>query len=56
MFTKRILFGILEARRPYRLSVRTQPSQGWKPGSTPGKVTFQKSARKCDFCYVTLRK
>lgn|GEM_PF-4476872 len=26
-------------RRPYRLSVRTQDFQSWKPGATPGKVT-----------------
>ena len=26
-------------RRPYRLSVRTQASQAWKPGSIPGRVT-----------------
>src|SRR3989344_8153297 len=24
--------------RPYRLSVRTQASQAWKPGSIPGRV------------------
>ncbi len=24
---------------PYRLSVRTQDFQSWKPGATPGRVT-----------------
>ncbi len=26
-------------KRPYRLAVRTRPSQGWNPGSIPGRVT-----------------
>lgn len=31
---------------PYRLSVRTKPSQGLKPGSTPGRVTSE----RCECC------
>jgi hypothetical protein len=26
---------------PYRLTVRTEPSQGLNPGSIPGRVTFR---------------
>ncbi len=32
---------------PYRLSVRTLPFQGKKPGSTPGKVTNTKKRLNC---------
>ena len=33
-----ILSPYTDSRRPYRLMVRTRPSQGCNPGSTPGRV------------------
>ncbi len=48
LFAKYVLYfqGFLLSRArhepvqwPYRLSVRTQDFQSWKPGATPGRVT-----------------
>lgn len=38
---------------PYRLSVRTQDFQSWKPGSIPGRVTDEKSHKEWFFIMTT---
>src|SRR3989344_837703 len=40
--------------RPYRLSVRTQAFQAWKPGSTPGRVTMREQLYKWEWSIVII--
>lgn len=51
-----MIFGLRLALRslgevgPYRLSVRTQAFQAWKPGSTPGRVIKRRKQTNCFVC------